>query len=507
MSVSDTAEGVPEGGTESEAEKTRRDFMKATAAAAAAAGALGALGASGEAIATDSVAQDGVTIDFMSANAAENSQIQEHYQSSMGTFEEQQENVTVNLNAVSYGDVASQLTSAVEGGNPPDFAESGSLGIEFFFNDQVPDHGPFIEGSDGLPDEWTTANKQAADFRGTYWSGGAPRNTNSNLGIRPKTFSEVGVSDPFSELETWSQFYDVISTIDEEMDIIAYEETGVPGDLESYWGQARTAYTDGTDPWIRGDPTDPTVVIGNEDHEDRPRTDGMIKNTVRLANEFSSAESAQRGDEEIPSLMMTGRVASFTYALATASRWTSVSEDVQIGWNDGEGDFMLLPNPKLDPDYGSNVGISELEGLEGQHGGHVWALEQQHTIFSAASDATKEAAWTLNTFLQREPDFFLPAWGQFYEASPGTTPELNTLLEEMGDELPQNFAQSLQNQEEYGPQYANTGGPWNIIPTDQVRWTDINETISQAIAGQHSVEETPSIIRDRVTTSIEEQNE
>ena len=444
-------------------------------------------------------------MEFLSANAAENGDIQDHFNSSMEDFASKNDGYEVDLQTASYGDISQAMSSRVQNGNPPTLGESGGLGLQFFRDDQLVDHATFMEGSDSFPDGLTTAGQQVSEFRGEYWAVGAIRHTNSNLGIRPKTFSQAGIENPMEELNTWSKFYETLQTIDQEQDIIAYEETGVPGDLESYWGYARTAYEDGTDPWIRGEGTDPDVVIANEDmEEDRQKTDGMIKACINLADEFSSDEAAQRGDEDIPSLMLSGRVASFNYALATANRWYSVSEDAQIGWNGGDGDFMLLPHPQLDADFGDAIGIDDLSGHSGQHGGHVWGLEQAHTIFSDAEDQQQEGAWALTEYLWEDEDFVLPAWGEHYEAIPGMQSMLEPMLDEY--DLPQNFQQSIQNQSEYGAQYSNTGGPWDVWPTDPIRWTDINETISQAIAGQHSAEETPGIVRDRVLTRLEEEN-
>ena len=486
---------------------SRRDVVKG-ATAVAGAGALGAL--SGGAAAQNQSGQSGgsqsVTIDFLSAQAAENSAIRNHFQQSMQDFQQKSGNVTVNLQTASYGDIKTKLASTVQGGNPPALAESGSGGLQFYFNDQLADHSKFFEETEGFPDGLTGPNKEVAQFRGNWWSAGALRHTNSNLGINPKLFSQVGVQNPMEDLATWSQFYDAISAIDEQLDTIAYEETGVYNDLESYWGQARTAYTGGTDPWIRGDPTDPTVVINNQEmSEDRRRTDGMIKNCITLANNFSSQETAQRGDEEIPSLLLTQRVASFTYATPTARRWFAVNPDAQIGWNGGNGDFMLLPNPRLDPEYGNKVGIDELSGLEGEHGGHVWALEQCHTIFSGVNNQQQQAAWDLMTYLMTDNDFVLPAWGEHYQSIPGMDPKMDELLNAY-DSLPQNFDQAIKNMDNYGPQYANTGGAWDVRPTDPIRWTDINQTISQAIAGQHDVNQTPQLIRERVLQRLEQEN-
>ncbi|EMA54266.1 extracellular solute-binding protein [Halococcus salifodinae] len=527
MSTDGTSERTAESTDGTGNDRSRRDFVKATTAAASA-GALGALagctgdgggdggndtggdtGGGGDG--NDSGGSGGggggnesVEIQFLSAQAAENSSIRSHFQESMKDFQEKSGSVSVSLQTASYGDMKNKLASTVQSGNPPALAESGSAGLQFYLNDQLVDHTKFFEGSDSFPDDFTVPNKEIAKFRDEWWSTGAIRHTNSNLGIRPKIFSQVGIQNPMEDLKTWSQFHDAIVKIDEQMDTVAYEETGVGGDLESYWGQARTAYTGGTDPWIRGDPENPDVVIGNSDmEEDRRRTDGMIKACVKRANEFSSDESASRGDEDIPSLMLTDRVASFTYATPTARRWFAVSEDITIGWDGGDGDFMLLPNPKLDPEYGSKIGISDLEGLEGQHGGHVWGLEQAHTVFSGVSNAKQQGAWELSQYLFADNDFVLPAWGEHYQSIPGLATKMDPLLNEYPD-LPQNFQRSIENQNQYADQYANTGGAWDLRATDPIRWTDINETISQAIAGQHSVQDTPGVVRDRVLTRIED---
>ena len=497
---------------------SRRRFMGATAATAAT-GALGALagcsgdggggggsgggGGDGTASGGDSGGSESVTIDYLSAQAAENADIKKHFQDSMKVFEEKNSNVKVKLQTASYGDIKSKLSSTVSSGNPPAFAESGSGGLQFYFNGKIPDHKPFIEGTDGMPDNFTTANQEAAQFREEYWSGGAMRHTSSNLGIRPKLFSQVGVSDPFKDLQTWSGFLSYLRKINQQTDAIAFEQTGVGGDLESYWGEARTAYTGGTDPWLRGDGSDPTVVVGNDDHEDSGKTDGMIKNTIKLAKTFSSKESASRGDEEIPSLMLTDKVASFTYATPTANRWRAVKEDVKIGWQDGQGDYMLLPNPKVDPEYGSNFGISELEGVEGQHGGHVWALEQCQTVFKV-DEKQQNAAWDLNMFILSDKEFVLPAWGKHYEAIPGLATMLQPVLDNY--DLPQSTTQAFKNLDQYGSQYASTGAAWDVRGTDKIRWTDINKTISQSIAGQTPMDQVPQKINQNIQKTLQNQN-
>lgn len=502
---------------------TRRTFVKG-AGAAVATGALGGLaGCSGEDTGQDNTdnqntgdqdttednsdggSQSTTTINFISGMAAENSDIRNHYQESMKDFQEKNGSVKVNLQAVSYGDIKTKLSSTVNAGNPPAIAEGGALGLKFFNEGMVPNHKSFYDSTEGFPDDLTTANVDSAKFRGDFWSGGAQRHTSSNLGINVPAFKKAGVTDPKKDLATWSQFYDYLEKIDQDQDIIAWEETGVYNDLESYWGEARTAYTEGTDPWIRGEGTDPTVIVGS-DHEDAPKTDGMIKNCINLAQKFSSEKSASRADEAIPSLMLTNRVASFAYATPTANRWRQVKSDVKFGWQGGDGDVMLLPVPKLDAEYGSKVGISELEGLSGEHGGHVWSLEQQTSIFKV-DKKKQQAAWDLNVYLLTDEDFALPAWGQYYEAIPGSKPMGEKLLTQYADKLSTWTTNAIDQVNKYGPQYATTGAAWDVKGTSDIRWNDINKTISQGIAGQIDAADVPGEINSKIQTTLDEQNQ
>jgi ABC-type glycerol-3-phosphate transport system substrate-binding protein len=492
---------------------SRRTFVKGTGATAAT-GALGALAGCSSGGNNDNNGGGGNndggggsgsnTIQFISGMAAENSDIRNHYQESMKDFQEKNGSVKVNLQAVSYGDIKTKLSSTVNAGNPPAIAEGGALGLKFFNQGKVPNHKPFYEKTKGMPDNLTAANKESAQFRGDYWSGGAQRHTNTNLGINVQAFKKAGVSNPKKDLATWSDFYGYLEKIDKNQDIIAWEETGVYNDLESYWGEARTAYTGGTDPWIRGDPKDPDIIVGS-DHKDAPKTDGMVKNCINLAKKFSSKKSASRGDEEIPSLMLTDRVASFMYATPTANRWRQVKSDVKFGWQGGDGDVMLLPNPKLDSAYGSKVGISELEGVSGEHGGHMWAVEQQTSIMDT-SDKKKKAAWDLNKYLLTDEDFALPAWGEYYEAIPGYGPMSDKLTKQYGDKLASWTTTAIDNVDKYGSQYATTGAAWDVKGTSDIRWNNINKTISSAIAGQVSTDEAPKKINQKIKKTLKEQN-
>ena len=97
-------------------------------------------------------------------------------------------------------------------------------------------------------------------------------------------------------------------------------------------------------------------------------------------------------------------------------------------------------------------------------------------------------------------------YGETYPSIPADSDMQQTLLNNMGDDLPQNFTQVLDNLDKYGPQYNNTGAPWNVKGTDQIRWTDINETISQAIAGQIKGANLVSEVQSRVQKTLDEQN-
>ncbi|MFC7196461.1 extracellular solute-binding protein [Halosimplex aquaticum] len=301
---------------------------------------------------TDSGSMESVTISFWSGDAAESSETRSWFQESMKNYQNKHTNVTVDLQPISYGDMGSKLTSAVQAGNSPDMAQGGTTALQFYFNDKLADHGTFIEGTDGLPDNWTQSNIDAAQYRGNWWAGGSPRHTYTMLGINANMFREAGVSGP-EELETWTGFRRAVKKVQEQFpDAWAYEETGTPGDLETYWGQARTSYTDGTDPWFDGNGDEATLKVGETD-----RTDGMIKNTIDMANTFSSSKSASRGDENMPQLLLTQRAASYTYAVGNAPKYRSVKSDVSFGW---DGDIWQGPIPKLDANYGEEFGIDEL---------------------------------------------------------------------------------------------------------------------------------------------------
>jgi len=434
--------------------------------------------------------QETATIQFLSGLAAESGATRDHVKSGVADFESRQENVEVNLEVVSYGDRNNKLSSTVGAGNAPDLAESGALGINFFRDGKVVDHGSYIEETADLPDNWTAATQETAQYRGEWWSAGQNRQGTTMMCVRPKLFKSAGVSDP-SQFETWTGFRRAIEKVDEEHpDTIAFEETGAKFDLECYWGEARTAYTEGADPWLRGDPENPEVLVGQAD-----RTDGMIKNTLDLAQSYSSAGAADRNDEEIPPLMVTDQVASMTSCLATIQRWKTAKEDVEFGW---DGDVWTGPHPRLDPNYGEEFDIEELAGHEGQHGGHAWALLTQKQVFESSDHP--DAAWDLAYYTNANEEFILPLVGKIYTSLPSYAPYQSKLIEQY--DPPQMHQAQIEAAQEYGAQYSVTGANWDQEETNKLRWTDLNETISQAMAGQHSIEETPGLIRERMLNTL-----
>lgn len=496
---------------------SRRTFMQGTGAAAGA-GALGMLagctggeegneggdeggeGGEGGDEGGEGGSQEEVTVSFWTAFGAENTQTRDHYEESMQNFEDMNDGVSVDMQFISYGDMREQIVTAVEGGNAPDLGEGGSAGIEFYANDQLADHGKYIEEAEDLPDNWSDLNNESTQFRGEWWAGGAIRTDITLLGITTEYFKELGYETD-DDLKTWSQFRQAVDEIDQEFpNVHAYEETGVPGDLESYWGQARTAYTGGTDPWFYDDMDaweDPeeALMIGKED-----ATDGMIKNCIDLARTYSSSESAGRGDEEIPSLQLTGRVASYTYAIGNDTRYRQVKDDVTFGW---DGEIHAMPIPKLDPDYGAEWDVPELEGIEGDHGGHGWSLEQEKQVFDTDN---ADVAWDLNHYDNANEDHVVPLIGKVYPSIPNYTPHIANIDEAYPDKSA--FYQAeLDAFDTYSEQYLTTGAAWDLWATDEIRWTTINETMSESIAGQHDIDEVIDVIVERTVDAAVEAEE
>jgi len=445
--------------------------------------------------------QETVTVNYWSQEAAETPQSKQYFKESMRNFESMHENIKVNLNAVSSSAIRDQLIPAVQGGNPPDAAQGGVIGKQWWDSGKVIDHASYIEEADDLPQSWSAAHKEAMQFRDSWWAAGTNKMPATISALRPKFFKEVGVEDP-SELETWTGWRRAVEKIDEQFnDVWAYEETGSPGDLESYWGYARTAYRDGVDPWMEGKPSNLNLKVGQES-----ATDGMMKNAFDLANAYSSPKSASRTNEAIPSLMLTDKVASFHYSQGRASDWTNVKQDATFGW---DGDIYGLPIPRLDPNYGEEFGIEELAGVEGNHGGHVWTLEPQKFVFEASDK--KDAAWDVCYYTNCNKEHIVPFLTEINTSPPSYMPYFDEvrsrLKEQYGGEVPQIFDPVLSAFDKYDSNFKTTGGAWQVFGVSKLRWTDLNETISQAIAGQIKRDQLPTKVRNRMTKTLNNRNE
>lgn len=186
--------------------------------------------------------------------------------------------------------------------------------------------------------------------------------------------------------------------------------------------------------------------------------------------------------------MLTDQIASMPSGLGTAQRWIDVKEDVEFGW---DGDVWMGPHPRVDPNYGDEFGIEELAGVEGEHGGHAWALLMQKQIYKESSNP--DIAWELAKFTNLDEDFVLPLVGKKYTAIPSYVPYLQRVVDEW--DPVQIHAAQIGAMETYGPQYSTTGAAWDLDATDPIRWTELSQTISEGMAGQHDIEEAPGLIR------------
>ena len=92
-----------------------------------------------------------VTVSYWSGTAAENSQLTSHYRQSLSNYEEMAENVSIDLRLVAFGDMNQTVVSAIEAGNFPSMAQSGSVGIDFFLAGHAADHNSWIEETADRP--------------------------------------------------------------------------------------------------------------------------------------------------------------------------------------------------------------------------------------------------------------------------------------------------------------------------------------------------------------------
>lgn len=506
--------------TTSGSEETRRTFVRGVAALSAT-GALGSMagctgdsengsggggGASGDnSGGTDSGSgggsQESITIEYWSQEAAETPTTTEYFNKSFKNFQQQHENISVDLNAVSSSDIRDQLIPAVQSGNPPDAAQAGSVAKTWFDSGRVIDHSSYIEESDDLPDAWSAAHVEATQFRDGFWAAGSNKMPATISVAVPQLFKDAGVTDP-SQLETWTGWRRAVEKVKQEHDNVwAFEETGDPGDLESYWGEARTAYKNGVDPWMEGSVDDLTLKVGQQ-----AKTDGMIKNLIDLTEAYSSPKSPSRTNEAMPPLLVNQKAASFHYGQGRASDYRRVNDNVEFGW---DGDIYGFPIPKLDPNYGAEFDIPELEGVEGERGGHVWTLEPQKSVF--ADSDNQDAAWEVCNYTNTNKEHIVPFLSKINTAPPTYMPFFEdikaSLKDEYDGEVPQIFDAVLTAFNEYDKNFKTTGAGWPVFGVSQLRWTDLNETISQGMAGQIPRDELPSRIRSKMTETLKNNND
>lgn len=480
---------------------SRRDFLKVTSATMAAgafgtlAGCLGEGGGDGGGGDGGGGGKETITLRYLTPDPTESPQHKAFYQKQMKRFEEREGNVKVDLQSMGWGTLAQKLPAMARNNTLPDVAMSGATGLQLSLEgDYLIDHGKFIKETEGIPENFHHATVSTMKYRDKWWSSGTMYTQATMGAIRPNFFKNVGVSDP-SELETWTGFRRAIDKIDKQFpEVYAFEETGDSGDLESYWGEARTSYTNGTDPWMdvtdKGSYENPYVKIGKE-----PRTDGMIKNCIDMGLTYSSPKVASRTNEELPALMLTDRVAACLHTLGRTAPWTATKSDVTFGW---DGDIHVIPMPRLDANYGEEFNIDELAGKSGQPGGNGWGYDIMHTGFKSTS--SPEKAWALMDYVNRDPDFVLPYLGDIQTTAPAYVELLEPLKNEY--EIPPPQASLLDLLSEWPDQVAPCGDEWDIPNIGGIRSTDINRTISQALAGQIKKEQAPKKMRSEVMNTL-----
>jgi hypothetical protein len=521
-------------GSSSESTETgtkRRDFVKF--AGVASAGALGTLagcagsdgggggtdtatdtptetdssdgggGGTDTATATESGSEGPAVVKYWSSIAAETPPLNKYYKKKMREFEEIKNKETlVDIQALSHSNLKTKFVTTIEaGGGVPDLALSGSFGLQQYRNGNVIDHGPYIEETEGLPDNWTNSQVEAGQYRGEWWAAGTATLGNTMSTIVNEPFKQIGISNPHEELQTWTDFRRALIKVGEETDYdFPYEVTGVEGDVEAYWGSAHTAYTDGTDPWMdvedQGSPDNPYIKVDGTD-----RTDGMIYNEIELGEEFSSPKHPTRGDEGVYPLMLNGKIASHAYG-GSVRAIKAQAPNATFGW---DGMFTGIATPRVDPNYGEEFDIPELAGKEGNHGGHTWSLETQKTIQEASE--VKDAAWELAKFTLIDERFLIPLL-----VDPGlnqSVPTYEPMIEvqrqdKYKDMRTQPFEKSLELLEEHGGNFATTGAAWDIPGTNTIRWSDIGGTLSKAYADDFSTEEAPAKIKENMVATLED---
>lgn len=456
---------------------------------------------------SDGGQQESVTVSYWSGKAAETSALQNYFEEGMQTFEDQNSNINVDLNVLEWDQLSERyITTMQSGTNPPALASVGTYGLEMFRNGSVQELSTYMEGDSDLPEKWTPTMKEATNYRGDRWSGGIGAINTTHLGLHVGLFKEhTDVEQPAEDLKTWTQLRRALNQIQENTgnDVYPYEVTGVQSDVEAYWGAARTAYTDGTDPWLdvtdQGSPDDPVIKVDQNE-----RTDGMILNNIDLGAEYSSPGHPTRGDEDVAPMLVNDQVASYNYGMSVQGI-KAITPDATFGW---DGDYMAIKTPKLDPNYGEEFDIPELAGKEGQHGGHTWALEGQLCVTESKSSAVKDAAYDLIKFRNTSPDFCLQLYADanLAQAVPAFNPLLDDILsDEYADMRTQVHTHMINELDEYGANYRTTGASWDVPGTNPIRWENIGGTLSEVYAGQIDRENATSEIASRIQTTLDEQ--
>jgi ABC-type glycerol-3-phosphate transport system substrate-binding protein len=498
---------------ESTHDDTRRKFLET-----AAVGALGALagcsgadddGSGGEGGETTAGEQESIEITYWGSERTHNPIAQEWYPNTIQKFEESfaDQNVTLDLTTYAPGDLTEKVQTAVQQGNAPGVSQ----GTETFWRENVLydmasfwEEYPELSNTDNAP----ASMLAGARYRGSY-IGGPDHTTPIQTAVVPKWFKQVG-AEP-EDLTTWTGFRRALDKIDQETDVeFAYEETGTTYDLETYWGHARTSYTDGTDPWLdveeEGTSSDPIIKVDKE-----PATDGMIHNTLDLAETYSSPQAASRGDEELPNMFFTDRAASMGYGVGGFQRYQTVKEDATFGW---DGDVYEFADPKLDANYGDEFGNDMLAGIEGERGGHMFASATGLFKQGLPDDQRhKEMAWNWSLWNDTTiiSDYNIPRWyGYAYPRTiawfPAHEAARSYMKQELGN-VPQVWTAGNESIQQWSENFQATGNPWDVGGRDQIRWIDTNQTISETMAGQHDRSEVTSLIAERIQTTLDEQNQ
>lgn len=169
-----------------------------------------------------------VTLTFMTPDPTESSGHKSFYQDQMNKFEEKQGGVSIDFQGIGWGTLWEKLPAMASSGDLPDVSMSGAVGLQLGLEqDVLIDHGSFIEETEGLPEKLVSAHVETMNYRDSWWTAGSHYTQATMLGIRPKFFKEVGVSDP-SDIDTWSGFRQAVDEIDKQFSNVNAFEATVP---------------------------------------------------------------------------------------------------------------------------------------------------------------------------------------------------------------------------------------------------------------------------------------